>query len=80
MLELERRLSNDERTLGELFADILIDGDQDKIAAAVSAFLSMFADELIDSLHLQADTVEKLLDEFSKKLPELFSKRFKYCA
>ena len=80
MLELERRLSNDNRTLGELFVDMLVDGDQDKIAAAVSVFLSMFADELVESMHLQADTVEKLLNEFCTKLPELFSKRFKNCA
>ena len=77
MLALEQRRNTDERSLGELF---FLTIDELDYLNALASLLSLLMDCAKEADILDEDQVNKLLDLFVAKLPDLWGKCLKQCA
>ena len=80
MLALEQRRNTDERSLGELFFLTIDELEDLHYLNALASLLSLLMDCAKEADILDEDQVNKLLDLFVAKLPDLWGKCLKQCA
>lgn len=80
MLALEQRCNMDERSLGELFYLTIDELEDLHYLDALASLLSLLMDCAKEAEILDEEQVNRLLNLFVEKLPDLWGKCLKQCA
>ena len=75
-----RRISTNERTIGELFWYIFEDDNNTEFEIAMNIVMALFAEKIADELHFSKKKVAQMLENFLSTIPCSVSRCLKLAA